>query len=324
MAPAPLPDETQASLSHASARLSIEDVYESRPLTDLDGGISRHSLLPNAGEVDAMPQDVDVMPPGVDVAPPVASDEEDATVALILALQENMASGDQTRRETAPLIGVSRSQLSKWMSCSLGYRSELEVNRQVSVYLGLAPAASVGTNDAPNSLGVWPDCLRASHASGSHADHVQRVTLVNAIQALLRYDGLRHMIWQDLNVIEAITLVAPVFEVYRRVTVPTIGTALGYRLWYHGKKADALNRAVIELNNNESYRTVATRSSILSGVLREIGSSEGLSPDQVLIKLTDEAKGVSSAAEWLEAWPASSTDETPSSLELVELVGRWT
>jgi hypothetical protein len=115
-----------------------------------------------------------------------------------------------------------------------------------------------------------------------------------------------------------------VFEVYRRVTVSTIGTALGYRLWYHGKKADALNLAVIELNNNESYRTVATRSGILSGVLREIGSSKGLSPDQVPIELTDEAKGVSSAAEWLEAWPASSTDETPSSLELVELVGRWT
>jgi hypothetical protein len=149
------------------------------------------------------------------------------------------------------------------------------------------------------------------------------VTLVNAIQALLRYNGLRHLIWKDPNVIKAITLVAPVFEVYRRVTVPTIGTALGYRLWYHGKKPDALNLAVKELNNNESYRTVATRSSILSGVLREIGSSEGLPPDQVLIKLTNEARGVSSAAEWLEVWPASTSDETSSSLELVELVGRW-
>ena len=113
------------------------------------------------------------------------------------------------------------------------------------------------------------------------------------------------------------------FEVYRRVTVSTIGTALGYRLWYHGKKADALNLAVIELNNSESYRTVATRSSILSGVLREIGSSEGLPPDQVLIELTNEARGVSSAAEGLEEWPASTSDETSSSLELIELVGRW-
>jgi hypothetical protein len=330
MAPAPLPDGSQVSLSQPSTQSSTgvissavlsrdedailadlhESIYESRSVADLDEGISR---LVDGGFVD-------VMQPDVVVAPPVISDEEDATVALIIALQESMASENQTQLAVACAIGVSKSHLFRWMSCGLGYHSELEVNRQVSLHLGLAPAASIGTNKAPDSLGVWPDCLRASHTTGSHADHMQRTVLVNALQALMKYNGLREKIWQDQNVIEAIKLVAPVFQVYRRVNVATIGTALGFRLWYQGQAKDALNIAVTELNGGAAYRTVSTRCGILSGVLHEIGTSRRLSPQQVMSELIDEAKGTSSAS---TACPHD-MDEELDHQEIAELVGGWT
>ena len=287
-----------------------ESIYESRSVADLDEGISR---LVDAGFVD-------VMQPDVVVAAPVISDEEDATVALIIALQESMASENQTQLAVARAIGVSKSHLFKWMSCGLGYHSELDVNRQVSLHLGLAPAASIGTNKAPDSLGVWPDCLRASHTTGSHADHMQRTVLVNALQALMKYNGLREKIWQDQNVIEAIKLVAPVFQVYRRVNVATIGTALGFRLWYQGETKDALNTAVKELNGGAAYRTVATRCGILKDVLHEIGTSRRLSLQQVMSELIGEAKGTSSTSTAC----THDMDEELDHQEMAELMGGWT